>query len=68
MLDQCWSSVVHGGPTMIEHWANVSCLMDSQLDTQNISPLQSENTRLALIPPAYVVSFRGEVLECVVQE
>ena len=24
MLDQCWASVVDGGPTLIQHWANSS--------------------------------------------
>ena len=25
MLCQCWASVVDGGPTLTQHWVNVSC-------------------------------------------
>ena len=27
MLDQCWASVVDGGPTLVQHWVDVSCLL-----------------------------------------
>ena len=27
MLNQCWASVVDAGPTLILHWAIVSCLL-----------------------------------------
>ena len=26
ILGQCWLSVVDGGPTLVQHWVNVSCL------------------------------------------
>ena len=26
---QCWFSVVNGGPTLFQHWVNVSCLLES---------------------------------------
>ena len=28
VLFKCWASVVDGGPTLKEHWFNVSCLLD----------------------------------------
>ena len=28
MLDQCWASVVDGGPTLVQHLFNVACLLD----------------------------------------
>ena len=27
VFDQCWASVVDGGPTLIKHWANILCLL-----------------------------------------
>ena len=27
MLDQCWASVVDGGPTLVKHWVDISCLL-----------------------------------------
>ena len=27
MLDQCWANVVDGGPTLVKHWVDVSCLL-----------------------------------------
>ena len=27
MLVQCWASVADGGPTLHQHWVNVSCLL-----------------------------------------
>ena len=27
MFDQCWPNVVDGGPTLVEHWVDVSCLL-----------------------------------------
>ena len=27
MLDQCWANVVDGGPTLVQHWIHVSCLL-----------------------------------------
>ena len=27
VLDWCWPSVVDGGTTLVQHWANVSCLL-----------------------------------------
>ena len=27
MLDQCWASVVEGGPALIQHWVDISCLL-----------------------------------------
>ena len=27
MLSQCWASVVDGGPTLVQHRANVLCLL-----------------------------------------
>ena len=27
MLGQCWADVVDGGPTLNQHWFNVSCLL-----------------------------------------
>ena len=27
MLVQCWADVVDGGPTLNQHWFNVSCLL-----------------------------------------
>ena len=27
MFDQCWASVVDGGPTLVKHWVDVSCLL-----------------------------------------
>ena len=27
LLDQCWANVVDGGPTLIQQWFNVSCLL-----------------------------------------
>ena len=27
LLDQCWASVVDGGPTLNQQWLNVSCLV-----------------------------------------
>ena len=26
MLDQCWASVYDGGPALVQHWVDVSCL------------------------------------------
>ena len=27
MLDQCWADVVDGGPTLVQHWVDVSCFL-----------------------------------------
>ena len=27
LLDQCWSTVYDAGPTVIQQWVNVSCLL-----------------------------------------
>ena len=27
MFDQCWANVVDGGPTLVKHWVDVSCLL-----------------------------------------
>ena len=27
MLDQCWVDVVDGGPALVKHWVDVSCLL-----------------------------------------
>ena len=27
MFDQCWTNVVDGGPTLVKHWLDVSCLL-----------------------------------------
>ena len=27
MLYQCWASVVNGGPTLLQHWVDVPCLL-----------------------------------------
>ena len=32
MLGWCWPSVVDGGPTLAQHWVNVSCLMGAYFD------------------------------------
>ena len=29
MLAQCWSSVADDGPTLRQHWLNISCLLNS---------------------------------------
>ena len=29
----CWASVADGGPVLYRHWVNVSCLLNSNLDT-----------------------------------
>ena len=34
MLVQCWASVVDDGPTLNQHWVNVSCLLRSQFQTE----------------------------------
>ena len=31
MLFQCWADVVDGGPTLKQHWVNVSCLLGTTL-------------------------------------
>ena len=31
MLGQCWADVVDGGPTLNQHWSNVSCLLGRQM-------------------------------------
>ena len=28
MLDQCWPTVYDVGPTFVQHWINVLCLLD----------------------------------------
>ena len=33
LLVQCWTSVVDGGPTMDQHWFDVSCLLGSESET-----------------------------------
>ena len=32
MLFQCWASVEDGGPTLRQHWASTTCLLDSEGD------------------------------------
>ena len=32
MLDQCWANVVDGGPTLVQHWVDVSCLLSMHRD------------------------------------
>ena len=27
MLEQCWANVVDGGPTLVQHWIDVLCLL-----------------------------------------
>ena len=27
MMNQCWADVVDGGPALIKHWVDVSCLL-----------------------------------------
>ena len=31
MLDQCWPNVLDGGPTLAQHWIDVSCLLGQYL-------------------------------------
>ena len=31
MLDHCWASVVNGGPTLVQHFVDVSCLLGRSL-------------------------------------
>ena len=33
LLVQCWASVVDGGPTLDQHWFDVSCLLGSESKT-----------------------------------
>ena len=49
MLGQCWTDVVDCGPTLTQHWLNVSCLLESALDItkKNASNL-TEDQRLDL--------------------
>ena len=31
VLFECWATVADGGPTLKQHWLNVSCLLDTRL-------------------------------------
>ena len=50
MLDQCWSIVYDAGPTLIQHWVNVSCLLEncSQQGAKNLN--LSTSTLFVLLP------------------
>ena len=30
VLDQCWATVYDAGPTLVQHWVDVSCVMQSR--------------------------------------
>ena len=30
MLNQCWANVVDDGPTLVQHWVDVLCLLGEQ--------------------------------------
>ena len=32
MLDQCWATVYDAGPTLVQHWVDVSCLPGMGMD------------------------------------
>ena len=36
MLGQCWASGVDGGPTLTQHWNNVSCFIGCHLVIGNV--------------------------------
>ena len=33
MFDQCWTNVVDGGPALVKHWVDVSCLLGGVIST-----------------------------------
>ena len=35
MLFYCWAGVADNGPTLKQHWLNVSCLLGHNIDTQD---------------------------------
>ena len=41
MLGQCWNDVVDGGPTLAQHWFNVSCLLRSPCVTLYVAKFNS---------------------------
>ena len=61
MFDQCWANVVDGGPTLVKHWLDVSCLLGWHLFFSEantclhyiiISRLVKDFQRNIMFPPA----------------
>ena len=40
MLAQCWASDVDGGPTLNQHWLNISCWLGSQKVSAHFTGMQ----------------------------
>ena len=49
MLDQCWSIVYDAGPTLLQHWVDVSCLVERLVHT-GIEPGASISALTAVTP------------------
>ena len=43
MFDQWWASVVDGGPTLVKHWVDVSCLLTTH--PPNVCPMLGQRRR-----------------------
>ena len=60
MLVWCWASVADGGPTLNQHWHNVSCILGPNWNYSHVSYFSRENNEISffariLLPEQIVV-------------
>ena len=57
MMDKCWASVEDGGPTLVQHWVDVSYLMDT---TPSLA-YKGGGPRVVVSTAAFYAKVRGSV-------
>ena len=60
MLFQCWSSVADGGPTLKQHWVNVSCWWDDNAicgDARSQKAVAAHFSSKQLLPLDFAVQY-----------
>ena len=60
MLDKCWASVEDGGPTLVQHWVDVSYLMDTT-PSLAYKQLVGGGPRVVVSTAAFHARVRGSV-------
>ena len=56
MVEQCWANVVDGGPTLLKHWVDVSCLL-GWTNTRQAGIIIFLNLKVYFISPIYWTSY-----------
>ena len=64
ILDQCWTNVVDGGPTLVQHWIDVSCLLGPYWDDRYYNAVADPRSEkrgapgiLGVCPQDFLVNF-----------